>query len=1055
MEDSSSQSKLEALFHDALERPSAERLSFIEGACGEDAQLRDQAAALVAAFELESGFLETPVLERGPSVSQMLCAQGEELSHYQILQLIGRGGMGDVYLAKDNTLGRRVALKLFPLRPTVEKAALARFWLEARTASALNHPNIMTVYEIGNDRGLHYIATEYVEGVTVRQLLANGPLPADQICNIALQTATGLMAAHAAGIVHRDIKPENLIVRPDGYVKILDFGLAKLTANAVAIQTGAADSGRDAVTIPGILVGTVGYMSPEQVRGLDPDTRSDLFSLGTLIYEMATGKCPFAGKTVPDALNSILSEEPPFITEVVPSFPADVASLVAKLLQKDQKNRCQSAGELIVDLQKQQRLISPQEPDPLDSASTRPSRQLQSLESRLGRATSLSSVGVQRRGKIPGRLLMLPVGLLAIVLVLGVASWRLFYRSQLSFANGQRPMVLIGDFENRTGHPIFENSLRELFTSSLEQSPLMEVFPSSRVADVLRRMNQPVGKRIDESTGLEICQRENLLGFLSGSIVRLGSKFVLLVRLESPSGSDVAMIEKSAESEDQIPARIDEITDALRRKLGESTQSLRQNSVPLAKVTSSSLEAVRYYTLGKESLYGGDVNQSVLMFKKAVELDPKFAMAHEFLSVAYVHLRDFDRVNQEIRQAASLADRVSEPERLRIMGIYYLSLLDYKKACETYQVLMQLEPQDPVPYINLGFCEAQKFNFVDAVANTEKGLQFVPQSAVRLNLASQLLEQGNTAKAMEIAESFARDFPHDSPAQIVLGRAYLGSSRMEEARKVFQDMIRAGGDAEIEGNLYLADLAMTEGRYREGEATLKAATFAANKSKNPVAVIRAWSILAELLLGENAHAQSLRKLLADGAAPPDHPTVDFLLGRAYARTGQLDLANKYARMVDLLVQKDDVPALRSLQSMLSAEIALRQRNFNEAIQAAGQAVQYQNSVFAVETLARCYAAAGMDAEAAQQYETVLVRSNEFANDYRFEYFDAPAFRRAVEAHYRLGVLYRKLGRWYEARTHLRKFLSYWSRADETLGMYKDAQRLLRSLPATGTPTPAK
>lgn len=1047
MPDSSSRSRLETLFHDALERPSVERRSFLEQACGDDAQLRDRVVALLLAFEHESAFLETPALESNKAKSQILCAPGEELGHYRILRLLGRGGMGEVYLATDSRLGRQVALKLLSLRLSVGKIPLTRFWLEARTASALNHPNILTVYEVGEDRGFHYIAAEYVEGVTLRQMQAKGPLPLDKILNVALQTAAGLMAAHAAGIVHRDIKPENIMVRPDGYVKILDFGLAKLTESALSITAGTA-SGGDAVTRPGILLGTIGYMSPEQARGLDLDTRSDLFSLGAVIYEMATGKCPFEGETPSDELSSILSETPPPISEVDPSFPADATFLVARLLEKEREKRYQSAGDLIADLQKLRRSVLPQMTGPISS------HPLSAVEGISRKATTRRSVAVQQAQKSRLRQLLLLLGLLTVVTVVSVVSWRAFHRAPLSLAGGQRPMILVGDFENRTGQPVFDNSLHELFTSSLEQSPLMEVFPRIRLAEVLRRMNQPMGKHIDENTGLEICQRENLLGLLLGSIVRIGNKYVLLARIESPSGSDIATVQKSADSEDQIPGRIDEITDELRRKLGESAQSLKQNSVPLARVTSSSLEAIRYYTLGKESLYSGDADQAVLMFSKAVELDPDFAAAHEYLGIAYTHLNRYDHVTLEIRKAYSLAGRVSEPERLWIMGFYHDLRLDYKNECETYKVLMQLEPQDPVPYINLGVCEANELNFADAVANTEKALQFVPQSAVRVNLASDLLEQGNTARAMQIAESFSRDFAQDSRAQTVLGRAYLASGRMEDAGKVFENMFHGNGAFRIEGGLYLADLAMSEGRYRDAQLALKTVIFAANQNKNPAAALRARNILAEILLKKKAPARSIQEVLNDVDATPDQPAPDYLLGRDYAWAGQFGMANKYSRRIDLLIQGDDVPALQALRYMLSAEIALAQHKSSQAAKAAEQAIPYHNSVFAVETLARCYAAAGMNVQAAQQYEAVLARSNELLDDFRIEVFDAPALRLAVEAHYRLAVLYQKLGRWDQARTHLQEFLSRWSHADESLAIYKDAERLLRSLPATGTPTPA-
>lgn len=355
--------RLEKLFHDAVDMPPEERSAFLADACGNDRQLHEQVLALISASGQDTGFLEHPIMESTEaSISQMLCALGEVLGHYKIIRLLGRGGMGDVYLATDNNLGRKVALKLLPFRMSAMKTILTRFWLEARTTSALNHPNIMTVYEIGDDNGLHYIAAEYVEGSTVRQLLAHGPMDTGQAVSIAIQAARGLAAAHSAGVIHRDIKPENIMVRPDGYVKILDFGLAKLTQIGTDRQAGLSST-QNTATVPGILLGTVGYMSPEQARGLDLDLRTDLFSLGAVLYEMVTGKCPFTGDTPSDALSSVLQQEMPPISVAVPSLSPELAAVMARLLAKDREKRYQIADEVVAALETvQQRLTLPQPP---------------------------------------------------------------------------------------------------------------------------------------------------------------------------------------------------------------------------------------------------------------------------------------------------------------------------------------------------------------------------------------------------------------------------------------------------------------------------------------------------------------------------------------------------------------------------------------------------------------------------------------------------------------------------------------------------------------------
>ncbi len=334
---------VEALFHQALELDSSDRMAFLSRSCHGDAQLQHEVLSLIEAFEKEKDFLEKPLpanIFSGPESF----VEGQKFGHYQINHVIGHGGMGDVYLADDTVLGRKVALKLLPASFSSSESRLARFRMEAKTASSLNHPGIMTVYEIGQEQGLHYIAAEYVEGSTVRGLLADGSLPVEKALDIAFQVARALAVAHAAGIVHRDIKPENIMVRPDGFVKVLDFGLAKPAENLQMAMTCVA-------TLPGVLLGTVDYMSPEQARGLALDTRTDLFSLGTVLYEMLAGKAAFKGKTPTDTLALILEREPTPLSEINPLFQREIEEIIKRLLAKERGQRYQSAAELAEDLQ--------------------------------------------------------------------------------------------------------------------------------------------------------------------------------------------------------------------------------------------------------------------------------------------------------------------------------------------------------------------------------------------------------------------------------------------------------------------------------------------------------------------------------------------------------------------------------------------------------------------------------------------------------------------------------------------------------------------------------
>ena len=876
----------------------------------------------------------------------------------------------------------------------------------------MSHPNIATIFDFDSDGTTDFLAMELLTGQTLAQQLYSGPLAPRSVIEFGIQLAEGLAAAHQQGILHRDLKPGNLGLTADGRLKILDFGIAKLLTDATDVTQTAA----------GMVKGTLAYMAPEQILGERVDARVDIFAAGAVLYELATGKRPHAQATGPVLMHAILHQPPTPPSSLNPSVTPELEAVILKALAKDRNLRYQSAQELADDLKRLK-------------GATVPIAARHAFGSRLRR-------------------MLRPALLAAGVVALAMAGWLAWRRVPVFPASGPRPMLLIGDFENRTGEPVFDNTLREMLTASLEQSHVVQVFPTSRLVDVLQRMGRPATQRIDESIGREISQREGLQGVLVGSIVRLGRTYVLLARTQSPSGSDIITVQVSAASADDVPARVDQVAERVRRKLGEPPQSLKDHSLPLATVSSSSLEAVRYFTLAKQSLYAGDPSQAVLMFTKALELDSNFAVAHEYLGAAYQYLNQYDRSVEEIRRAAQLTNRVSEPERLRIMAAYYATLLDFQKACENYQLLAQLQPLDPAPYVNLGVCKEQTYDYAAAVSYTEKALQLVPKSDVRINLASHLLAKGDAGKAFQIAQSFSREFADNLWAQTVLGRIYLALGRIDDARDTFKAMVRLGPDAAIAAELSLADLALATGQYDEAQKQLEAAIQVAERTRNRTAATKARIALAEILIQKGSPPQAIRELLSRVDPPPHAPSLTLLLARTYAWTGQVQAADQGIREIDSLINQHDVPALQALRSLLMRKSPWRNGSTRRRWRAAQHAVEYQNSVFAVETLARCYAAAGKREEAIAQYRTLLTRANELLDDTRIASFDEPAYHRAIEAHYRLGVLYQELGRWSDARTELQTFLGYWKQADAELRTYQDAQRLLRTLPSSGAPTPA-
>ena len=347
--------QLEELFHEAVGLEPHERADFMVRVRASHPELATKVESLIAAHERQDNLVDAPAFEAAAEMiaeTQPALVVGQVVGHYQILAPLGKGGMGEVYLAKDTTLDRKVALKLLLAEFTGHKDRLRRFILEAKSASSLNHPNIITIHEIGQVEQAHFIATEFIDGETLRQHLAKARMKLPEILEVAIQTAGALQAAHAAGIVHRDIKPENIMLRPDGYVKVLDFGLAKLTEQSH--QSTSADSQVDTMvkadTKPGTVMGTVNYMSPEQARGQALDQRTDVFSLGVVLYEMVAGRMPFAAATSLDTLVAILEKEPVSLDQFAPEVPAECQRIISKALRKDPEERYQTVKDLLIDL---------------------------------------------------------------------------------------------------------------------------------------------------------------------------------------------------------------------------------------------------------------------------------------------------------------------------------------------------------------------------------------------------------------------------------------------------------------------------------------------------------------------------------------------------------------------------------------------------------------------------------------------------------------------------------------------------------------------------------
>jgi len=672
---------------------------------------------------------------------------GSTVSHYRILEKLGAGGMGEVYLAEDIKLGRKVAIKILSEEYTTNKDRLHRFEQEAAAASNLNHPNILTIHEVGSDDGRHFIATEYIDGVTLRRKAAEAPLEIREILDIAIQIASALEEAHAAGIVHRDIKPDNIMVRRNGYVKVLDFGLAKLTETIDRSPLDPDAATRAFVqTEAGVVMGTSHYMSPEQARGRPVDARSDIWSLGVVIYEMVTGRTPFSGETSTDVIVAITQKEPLPLARFAPSVPAELDWIVNKALRKDRDERYQTIKELLTDLRRlKQRLefeielersSSPElATKPAVSTLATPTVQDRALTTAEKTVTHVSSAeyiatGIKRH--------KLAAALIALVIVAAIGAGYYFYYHRMQPLT-ERDTVLLTDFVNTTGEPVFDGTLKQALAVQLGQTPFLNLFPEERVRETLRFMGRSPDDRITRDVGREICERQGIKAMLGGSITRLGNNYVITLEAINPrSGDPFASEQVEAATKENVLSALGTAASNMRQKLGESLSSIQKYDVKIDQATTSSLEALKAYAMGDEERTKGRTRESLVFYKRAVELDPNFAMAYARIGVHYFNQRQLETSKQYIQKAYDLRDRVSERERLYITEKYYNYVTgEIEKAIETLQTWSKLYPDDFVPHNNLSIAYRVLGRYEEALKESLEAVRLSPNNtAARTNVIS-------------------------------------------------------------------------------------------------------------------------------------------------------------------------------------------------------------------------------------------------------------------------------------------------------------------------------
>ena len=686
----------------------------------------------------------------------MTLAAGTKLGRYEVRSKIGEGGMGEVYLAHDLRLDRKVALKILPADVASDPGRMHRFVQEAKSASGLNHPNIITIYEIDEADSRHFIAMEFVEGETLRERMGAGPLKLNQAVKVATQAASALAAAHDAGIVHRDIKPDNIMIRRDGIVKVLDFGLAKLVERLPSeFVDSEAPTSIPMKSEPGSVLGTAVYMSPEQARGVPVDSRTDIFSLGVVIYEMVARSLPFKGADTFEILASILSDKEPLpIARYEPNAPPELERIVEKTLAKERDERYQSARELEIDLRRlKKRLDLNAELTRSTQGKVAPTTREMSSAVKTALADDIPSQSPSTIGgqlKRHKRAAVIILGGLALVLLLA-AFW--YFKRTPSPPLTERDTIVLADFINTTGDPVFDGTLKQALAAQLEQSPFLSIFSDQRVRETLRFMNRSPDEHVTKEIAREICQRQGLKAFLGGTISPIGNNYVItLDATNAQTGDTIAIAQAEAEGKEEVISALGTAATKLREHLGESLASIQKYDAPIYEATTSSLDALKFFSMGVEQQLKGKYVEAIPFFKRATEVDANFARAYAAMSSMYYNTRQYDLAADASRKAYELRERVGEYEKLYITQVYYDNTTgELDKYLQTLELWKRTYPRDSAPHNNL------------AVKYTELGL---------------------FEKGLEEAREAIRLNPNSASGHSILATCFVGLNRFDEAKDV-------------------------------------------------------------------------------------------------------------------------------------------------------------------------------------------------------------------------------------------------------------------------------